>query len=136
MKRIVLDTNVLVSATIVKDSNPDKVLQLWRRGEVELITSPLLLEEFADVLTRPNIQKLQWMSPEEAAELVYEFSHATQVAPGELTLTGISRDPKDDMVISAAVEMNADYIVSGDDDLLTLKEYKKIGACKDNCVNG
>jgi len=126
MKCIVLDTNVLVSATLKKNSNPDKVLQAWRRGEVNLITSPLLLEEFADVLTRSNIQRLQWVTPEQVTHLILELSHATLLAPEILNLTGISRDPKDDMVISAAVEMNADYIVSGDDDLLTLKEYEGI----------
>lgn len=124
--RIILDTNVFVSATLIKDSNPDKVLQAWRRGEVELITSSPLLEELEDVLNRPHLQRLQWLKPDEVGVLVAEFKRAAIQAPGALHLSDVVRDVKDDKVISAAVEMQVDYVVTGDDDLLVLKEYNGI----------
>jgi len=124
--RIILDTNVFVSATLIKNSNPDKVLQAWRRGEVEFITSRLLLEELEDVLNRPHLRRLQWLKPDEVDALVAEFKEAAIHAPGVLHLSDVVRDVKDDKIISAAVEMQVDYIVSGDDDLLVLKEYKGI----------
>jgi predicted nucleic acid-binding protein len=43
MIRIVPDTNVLVSATIVKDGSPGRIIQAWLREEIELATSPVLL---------------------------------------------------------------------------------------------
>lgn len=53
-------------------------------------------------------------------------SDAEQVS-GQVVLPPVSRDPKDDKFIACAVEGNANYIVSGDDDLLDLEEYQGIG---------
>jgi predicted nucleic acid-binding protein len=49
-----------------------------------------------------------------------------QVVPGQLSLPGVTRDPKDDAVVACAVEGEADYIVSGGQDLLTLGEFRGI----------
>jgi hypothetical protein len=126
MTRIVLDTNVFISATIVKEGPSGQIVQAWRRGEVEVVTSPVLLEELEEVLTRPRIRKYQWMTAEEVRTLLAELAQATVQASGKRVVQVIEEDPDDDFVLSAAVETNADYIVSGDDHLLALGSYREI----------
>lgn len=55
--RIVLDTNVLISALIIKGTPPDLVYQVWLRGAFALVTSAAQLDELAVVLTRPRLRK-------------------------------------------------------------------------------
>ncbi|MFQ5870394.1 MAG: putative toxin-antitoxin system toxin component, PIN family [Candidatus Zixiibacteriota bacterium] len=126
MIRFVPDTNVLTSATIVQEGASSQILQAWQRGEVELITSPVLLQELEKTLSRPRIQKYQWMGPEEVLKLLVELKQAAIQASGEQRVYVISEDPDDDFVLSAAVEQKADYIVSGDRHLLTLGSYQDI----------
>lgn len=130
MTRIVLDTNILVSATIVKEGAPAQILQTWRQGEVELATSPTLLNEFAEVVSRPRIQKYQWMSEAEITELQSELGKSAIQGSGERIVTVIKEGPDDDYVLSAALETKADYIVSGDPHLVSLEEYQGIQIAK------
>ncbi|RMF89017.1 MAG: putative toxin-antitoxin system toxin component, PIN family [Nitrospinota bacterium] len=124
MIRFVPDTNVLASATIVKGSIPHQIIQAWLRGEAELATSPVLLQELYSVLSRPRIQKYQWMTPEEVAELFRLLTRLAILASGERRVQVIAADPADDFVLSAAVETQAHYIVSGDHHLLEVKAYQ------------
>ena len=55
--RVVLDTNVLVSALITRGTPPDRLYQAWLRNEVELVTSVVQVDEIADVLSRPKLRK-------------------------------------------------------------------------------
>ena len=48
MLKVVIDTNVIASATIVKDSNPGKILKAWQEGQIEIIISPSILKEMDD----------------------------------------------------------------------------------------
>ncbi len=126
MIRFVPDTNVLVSATIVRYGPSGQLLQAWFRGEVELVTSSILLSKLQDVLTRPRIQKHQWMTPTEVSELLLDLSQvASLVTVGQLAHV-IAEDPDDDWVLSAALAAQVDYIVSGDHHLLDLGAYRRI----------
>lgn len=126
MLRVVLDTNVVVSATLVKEGAPNRILEAWKKGEVELITSPVLLEELQEVLKRPRIQKHQWMAPEEVEELYQLLKETTLQTSGQKLVEAVPEDPDDDFVISAALEGKADCIVSGDEHLLGLKNWEGI----------
>lgn len=126
MIRFVPDTNVLASATIVKEGAPYQIIQAWLKGEVELATSPVLLRELQEVLSRPHLQKYQWMEPEEVSDLLAQLRQAAIQAPGKRRVEVISEDPDDDFVLSAALETEADYIVSGDHHLLDLGSYRGV----------
>lgn len=126
MIRYVADTNLLASATLVKEGAPNQILNKWLQGEIELATSPILLEELEDVLFRPRIQKYQWMKSAEVAELISHLREAAIQGPGKKEINVITEDPDDNWVLSAALETNADYIVSGDQHLRDLREYKGI----------
>jgi len=124
--RAVLDTNVLISGLIVAQGPPRQILDAWLESLFTLVTSLYLVEELVHVLSYPRItERLRLDEPELAAVLDALLSKA-EVTSGQLRLPGVTRDPKDDFVVACAKEGEADYIVSGDQDLLVLGEYEGI----------
>jgi len=122
----VLDTNVLISGLVADQGFPRQILDAWLEGRFTLVTSFYLVEEVTHVLTYPRIAgRLQLGDAELAAILAALLSRA-KVTLGQLRLPGATRDSKDDAVVACAVEGKADYIVSGDQDLLALGEYESI----------
>lgn len=124
MDRIVLDTNVLVSVTITSDRPPDQIYQAWQNGELLICSSPALVNELRNVLDRPRIRKYQWMTEEQVDKLIALLSTTAVMGSGEKVVEVIEEDPDDDYVLSAAIETDADYIVSGDQHLLDLDSYR------------
>ena len=59
--RVVLDTNVVVSAVLIRRGNERRILDAWRRGAFDLVISPPLLEELGRVLSYPRIRNARWM---------------------------------------------------------------------------
>ena len=126
MIRAVVDTNTLISGLISPLGAPAKIARHWRQGDFLLLTSPALLTELRRVLKYPRIaDRLGW-SGEERTQFVESFETLALITPGELTLPGVTRDPKDDPVVACAVEGGAGFIVSGDQDLLALRTYKRV----------
>src|SRR4030042_3192196 len=129
MIRVVLDTNVLISALISKKSAaPLKLYKAFTTQQFLLITSTSIIEEVEDVINRENIIKYHKLSSKQRKQLIEQLlllSYVTlgAIATGEILIV---KDPKDDKFIYAALEGNADYIVSGDNHLLDLKTYKDI----------
>jgi len=126
MLRLVLDTNILISATIEQAGASSKILNAWKQDQVTLITSPVLISEFKEVLKRPRIRKYQWMSPEEVDSLVDLLTKAATQTSGELLVSVVKADPDDDYVLSAALEGAADFIVTGNIHLLELHPFQGI----------
>jgi len=119
LTRAVLDPNVLVSAFIGRrGSAPDRLVRAWREGAFELIASPKLLGELAEVLRRPKFRR---QAGEGRAE-----AYVAALAAGALRVDDprdpplISPDPDDDYLLALAVTSRADVIVSGDRHLLGL----------------
>jgi hypothetical protein len=124
--KVVLDTNVLVSGLISNQGPPRQIVDAWLEGRFTLVISLYLVEELAHVLTYPRIaERIRLDEPEVNTILAALLSQA-EMAPGELELPGVTRDSKDDAVVACAVEGDAGYIVSGDQDLLVLGEYEGI----------
>lgn len=126
MIRAVLDTNIIISATILKEGHSAQVLDLWRRGEIELAISPQILEEVAEVIQRPRITRQQWITEKEAGDLIKKLWESSILSPGRLDLKVVKEDPEDDKFLICALEAGADYIVSGDPHLKNLKEFRGI----------
>ena len=124
--RVVLDTNTLVSAVInIPFSVSQEIYQNFINKHFVLIISPALIAEVEDVLQRDKVVKLHKQTLQELQKFIKELINLSYVVSGEVEIE-IVRDPKDDKIISAAVEGKADYIVSRDKDLLDLKEYHRI----------
>lgn len=124
--RAVLDTNVLVSGLVAEGGAPRRVVDAWLEGRFTLVISPYLLEELLHVLTYPRIASRIRLGEEDLEVLLEALVSQAEVTEGALSLPGVTRDPKDDPVVACAREGEADYIVSGDQDLLVLGEYEGI----------
>jgi putative PIN family toxin of toxin-antitoxin system len=119
-RRVVLDTNVLVSGLL--GGTAAEVIRRWRAGSFDLILSEEIMTEYADVLNRPRFNLPTWVVEE---LLGYIRARAAWVEPrGEIEI--VARDPSDAKFLDAAVIGQADWLVSGDYDLLDMEEYEGI----------
>ena len=118
--RVILDTNVVVSGVFWR-GKPFAILRGWARGNFEVVGSPEILWEYERVLVEVAKHRV---TADLAHWLTFIQDRLQLIQPQrELKLC---RDPKDDMFLSCAVAANAVCIVSGDDDLLILKEVEGI----------
>jgi len=116
----VLDTNVLVSGLISTASPPRQLVDAWLGERFTLVTSLYMVEELVHVLSYPRIASRLQLTDAELATLLDGLLGKARVTPGQLRLPGVARDPKDDPLVACALQGQADYIVSGDGDLLDL----------------
>jgi putative PIN family toxin of toxin-antitoxin system len=115
--RVVLDANVLVSAAI-RTGASHRVVNAWRTEQAfELLVCPRLLEEVRAVLMRPRLRR--WIEPASAEQYVEMIELlADLTADPEPITEQITRDADDDYLVMLARTHDADYIVTGDKDLL------------------
>jgi len=126
MLRAAIDANVFASATHNPKSPPAKIIHAWFKDRFQLILSPAILAEIRRVMQYPRIRKASAWTGVEVAELISLLETNAEIqVPGALDLK-VVRDPTDDKYMVAAVEGRADYIVSGDKDLLDLSRYEDI----------
>lgn len=116
--RVVLDTNVLVSGTGYPASVPGRILGAWRRGAIEVVLSHYILEELARVLPRLN-HRLRWR-PAEFADYIDMLAVQVALVEPEPLEGDAARDAKDVPVLGTLLAAKADYLITGDDDLLAL----------------
>ena len=124
--RLVLDTNTVLSALLWRGT-PYRLLQAIRHQHpsLQLYSSPVLLEELTDVITRPSFtQRLNSIGKTVRQVLADYIEIVELVEP--LEVPRIVRDPDDDHVLACALAAKAQIIVSGDKDLLDLTEYQSI----------
>jgi uncharacterized protein len=118
--RAVLDTNTIVSG-LGWGGPPGAVFDAGLVRQFEIVTSPALLDELRRVLSYPKLQAVIG----DTDELIKFFALAAIVVTPAETVT-ISRDPDDDRLIEAALAADADVIVTGDQDLLTLGHVDQV----------
>lgn len=116
--RAVLDPNVLVSAAISPAGPPRQIITAWTDERFELIMSPSVLDELADVLARPKFRR--FISTAIAVAFIDGLATGAIIVADPPEPPSVSRDPDDDYLIALARSTGADYIVSGDRDLLGL----------------
>ncbi len=121
MLRVVLDTNVLVSA-IISNGKPKDLLRKGISKEFTIVTSELILRELGTVLRRPKFKA----DEDEIHRIILALIQAAEVVELVSKLNLVEADPKDNMVVEAAYDGRADFIVSGDSHLLALKSFRKI----------
>lgn len=123
--RLVLDTNVLVSAFLWRGA-PNKLIERASEGEVQLFTSRALLDELRSVLKRRKLARAVGATGLTATELLRSYRKLAYRVTARKLARQVSRDRDDDAVLACALAANADLIVSGDGDLLSLGEYRGI----------
>ncbi|MGE3541100.1 MAG: putative toxin-antitoxin system toxin component, PIN family [Candidatus Tectimicrobiota bacterium] len=124
MPRIVLDSTVLVSAFIAPHGAAAAVLGHVRAGRVDLILSEAILQETARVLlTSPHIRD-RYHYPDSAVHVFCTgLAQLNRLLTDIPPVSGVCRDPNDDMVLACAVAAGATYLVARDKDLLALQQY-------------
>ena len=123
--RAVADTNVVVSG-LLWPGHPRRILNLARAGQVEFFTSPVLLAELEDVLSRRKFIRRLELAGVGLQELIQGYATLARVIlPPEVSPI-IAEDPDDDEVLACALAARAEVIVSGDSHLLRLVEYQGI----------
>lgn len=120
--RLVIDTNVLISALLSGTSLPAHLIVLWREGKFELLTSAGQLKELIRVTRYPKIRER--LAPALAGRLINELRDIATVVQNLPAVTA-SPDPDDNVLLAIAQGGAADFLITGDKrDLLSLKRFE------------
>ena len=126
VKRVVLDTNVLISAFLFT-GELSKMVDLWQRGEVVPLISRETFDELRAVFGYPKFS----LTPEEIQSIIEnEILPYFEVVEVKEKVRGVCRDPEDDKFLACALSGAAHLILSGDKDLAALKRFKNIKIMK------
>ncbi|MCE9630151.1 MAG: putative toxin-antitoxin system toxin component, PIN family [Planctomycetia bacterium] len=122
--RIVLDTNVVLSALLWRGAPHELLVTIGQRSNIHLYSSSALLEELADVLARPSASKRLALINRSAHDVLADYVELVEMTSVPRVVGG---DIDDDQVIAAAVAARADLLVSGDrKHLLPLNNHQGI----------
>ena len=121
--RVVADANVFVSAALGRSPDAPSVwiISAAIDGRIELVTSPALLAEIAEVLSRPRLRKR--VSAEDAQLFLADIAAQVVMFADPADPPRICRDPDDDYLVALAIVCDADALVTGDDDLLAVEPH-------------
>ena len=120
MARVVIDTNVLVSAFLKEGKSRNLVVKLLENHSVVLSTP--MLAELADVLSRDKFNVISAQIDRFISVLVRQAT----VVPLNFNLKIVLEDPDDDVVLNTALSGEADYVISGDKHLIKIAQYKNV----------
>ena len=125
MLRVVLDTNQLVSSLLSAQGLQAQLIDTWRRRAYVLFLAPGQIEEVGEVLARPKIARKYPVSPGDRGAFL-DLLRAEAILLPDAPAPGVCRDPDDDYVLGCAMAGAADYLVTGDADLLSLSQFKGV----------
>jgi hypothetical protein len=119
--KVVIDTNIFVSSFF--GGNPRRIIDLWKKGKINLCLSKDILDEYVDVLQRVGLKE-----EEEIEELLSLFAKGFNIVFTTRTpkIKAVKDDPDDDKFIECAVALKAEAIITGDKALKTMGEYMGI----------
>lgn len=119
-KKVILDTNLWISFLISK--RLDFIDDLLFDGKVKLIFSKELIEEFISVAKRPKFEK--YFTDDKISDLLRLFDKYGKLIEVS-SKTAECRDLKDNFLLNLAIDGKADFLITGDSDLLVIKKIKK-----------
>lgn len=123
--RVVLDTNILVSAAINKFGASSRLFDRFQKQELVLVTSEFQLRELTRVLHYKRIKKKYRLTETAIKKIVGVIRRLSVIVTAE-TIPEAAADQDDNQILAAAIEGKTDTIVSGDEHLLELKNYRRI----------
>jgi putative PIN family toxin of toxin-antitoxin system len=122
----VIDSTVLISAFLTKGGVSDELLRYAREGVFVVCLSEEILIETEHTLSYPRLRTRYTYTDEDVTDFFDRLRLAAEFITDLPSLTGIVRDPNDDMIIATAERAQAAYIVTRDKDLLSLEMYEAI----------
>jgi uncharacterized protein len=119
--RVILDTNVLLSGLLISRGAPAELLDAWQRNLFTLVASDALIAEFREVANRPFFKaRIRPSSTELLAAGIRDFSYFCVDAPSQ----AVAPDPKESYLLALSETSTADFLVTGDKELRSLKRHK------------
>jgi len=115
--RVVLDTNVLVSGLAYPESIPGRILSAWQKGALGVVLSRYILDEMVRVL--PRLKRVE-LTTGEIRDLADSFMFIAEIVEPSGKLEKALRDRTDAPVLQTLQASQADYLITGDKDLLAL----------------
>ena len=122
IKKVVLDTNILISSLLFKGTL-SRIVDLWKDGKILPVISRETFHEFKTVLEYPKFKLTKGETKAIIEEEILPFFEIVEITN---TVSGICKDPDDDKFIACALSASADFIVSGDKDLCDVVTHKSI----------
>ena len=122
MLKALLDTNQLVSSLLAPHGLQRRLIDEWRARAFVILVVPGQVEEVGEVLVRPKITKKYRITPGNRQAFLGLLRAEAVLLPHEAA-PGICRDRDDDYLLGCASSGGADYLVTGDDDLLAVRQY-------------
>lgn len=122
--RVVLDTSVIVSGLLSPHPSPAQIVAAWRVGRFVLLYNQQIYAEYADVLQRSWLHERLRHTPNRVTNFLDAVRILGEEIVGFVAVHGEIRDPFDEMFLQCAQLGQADYLVSGDKDLLSLQMFK------------
>jgi uncharacterized protein len=119
--RVVLDTNVLISALLF-GGTPREILHMIIAGVIDCSISSAILDELREVLQRPKFG----FSAQQALSVVEELSDLCEVVSPSKRVYAVKNDPDDNRILECALQAKADVVVSGDAHLLALSTHEGV----------
>lgn len=129
---VAIDSNIIVSSIIDEGGLQGRMLDVWREGLIRIVISKEILEEVTEVLNKAHIRK-NYILPNDRLSAIlnnFEFSSDEVIIFEDVNLPLHSRDIKDDKILAVALVSGAEYLVTGDKDLLSLSGRKELGKLK------
>lgn len=117
--RVVLDTNVLVSGLAYPLSIPGNIVSVWRQGGLDVVLSHFILDELRRVL--PRLKRIT-LTPEEIRDLLDSLMFMADIVEPIEAIDENLRDNNDQPVLQTFVAAQAEYLITGDKDLLILAQ--------------
>ena len=130
MVRVVLDTNVVVSAYLVPTGKPARILSLARQGKIDICLSEEILGEIRRTLLRPKLQKIHKAAPKEIDRFLQAFTEVIVLVQGTMEVDEVKHDPEDNKILACAMGGKADFVVSGDHHLTDIGSFRGIPIVK------
>ncbi|MBC7120334.1 MAG: putative toxin-antitoxin system toxin component, PIN family [Candidatus Methanosuratus sp.] len=121
--KVVLDTNILISA-LIKAGKPRELVSRIAEGKVQLILSRNILEEFLEVAEDPRIRR--YIDENNVIAYLRVLGSVAKIVRVRSRFKVVKEDPDDDVILRTAKDGTAEYIVSGDKHLLSLGEFRGI----------
>jgi putative PIN family toxin of toxin-antitoxin system len=119
--RAILDNNLTFSWLLTAGPTISRVMAAWRAQRFIYVTSPPIFAELRRVTMALAARRT--LAADHVAHLK-QVEERAEMTAGEVLVAGICRDPDDDMFLSCALESGADYIVTGDRDLLDMRTFR------------
>jgi putative PIN family toxin of toxin-antitoxin system len=124
MLRVVIDTNILVSAALSAQGAPARIFELILERKTINYTSKPILEEIYRVFARPKFTSL--IAQEDIVNLLKKYIESSVIIVPTQRINVIKDDPQDNRFLECALEAGAEYLVTGDRHILKLSSHKSV----------